>query len=368
MELNKTIALNTAMETSKLADDYSKNTMLPKHRSMQISVVIPTCNRKERLLSLLRNLDHSSYPIHEVIIIDSGEDKLSTNECNSFINLKLHSVQSEKSVCVQRNIGIQKASSEWIFLCDDDIEIGKDYLKNLVVHISSNSEAGAVSGLWLQMEKGEWTATYPESSALQLVWKYFFQLSVWGEICCNANHFLVKKIKEAYKSKGNHISKAGWPVITDFSGEYFTTLVYSLGASLVKKEWLLQSPFDEVLDRYGIGENYGVIAGFPTSGIHVLNNTVVCHHREPANRLQKPLQYYRRTLALDYFIHSKKNLQWVKRRWLLWSLTGNLLRFILSANWIMVKPAIKSIWKIAMDQNPYYKAAMQARKIEEVFL
>jgi len=94
--------------------------------------------------------------------------------------------------------------------------------------------------------------------------------------------------------------------------------VYSLGASLVKKEWLLQSPFDEVLDRYGIGENYGVIAGFPTSSIHVLNNTFVCHHQEPANRLQKPLQYYRRVLALDYFIHSKKNLQWLKRRWLLW--------------------------------------------------
>jgi hypothetical protein len=65
--------------------------------------------------------------------------------------------------------------------------------------------------------------------------------------------------------KGNHISKAGWPVISDFSGDYFKTPLYSLGASLVRRDWLLRSPFDEVLDRHGIGEHYGVIAGFPVT-------------------------------------------------------------------------------------------------------
>jgi len=335
---------------------------------MQISVVIPTCNRKLRLLSLLQNLNESSCPVHEVIVIDSGEDSISTNEFALFKNLSLRYIQSEKSVCVQRNTGIQKAASEWIFLCDDDIEIGKGYLEKLVSHISSNPEAGAVSGLWLQKEKGEWTATYPEHSALRLLWKFFFQLSIWGEINCSSNNFLLQRIRQHYKKKGNHISKAGWPVITDFSGDYFITPVYSLGASLVKKEWLLQSPFDEVLDRYGIGDNYGVTAGFPVAGIHVVNNALVYHHREPVNRLQRPLQYYRRALALDYFIKSKKELNRIKKRWLLWSLTGNLLDFILSGNRIMFKPAVKSIWKIASGPNPYRVAAKQSRKIEEVFL
>ena len=86
-----------------------------------------------------------------------------------------------------------------------------------------------------------------------------------------------------------------------FSGEYFITPLYSLGAALIPKSWLIKSPFDEFLDPHGIGEHYGVIAGFPSQKIHVLNNAFVYHHHEEANRLQKSLQYYRRVLALDYY-------------------------------------------------------------------
>ena len=332
---------------------------------MQISVVIPTCNRKLRLLSLLGNLNGSIYPISEVIVVDSGEDLISFDDYSAFGNIRIEYIQSEKSVCIQRNLGIQKAKSGWIFLCDDDIEIPTDYLGKLVSHVETHPEVGAVSGLWLQKEKGEWVANYPENSTMRLFWKYFFQLSIWGEIKSAANNSLIKKIKTYYQKKGNHISRAGWPVLTDFSGNYFITPVYSLGASLVKKEWLLHSPFDEVLDRFGIGDNYGVIADFPVPVIHVLNHAVVYHHQEPMNRLQRSLQYYRRALALDYFIRVKKSLAGVKRRWLLWSLTGNLLRFIFSGNWRMLKPGFKSIWKIASGQNPYFKAAKKKQKVIE---
>ena len=335
---------------------------------MQISVVIPTCNRKARLLSLLQNLDQSSYPIYEVIVVDSGEDKLLVGEYSTFKNFCIQYLQSEKSVCIQRNIGIQAAASDWIFLCDDDIQIEPDYLNKLAFHINSNPEAGAVSGLWLQKEKSEWTAKYPERSSLRIMWKYIFQLGVWGEISCKDNNFLLARIKHYYKTKGNHLSRAGWPVITDFSGEYFTTPLYSLGASMVKKDWLLQSPFDEVLDPHGIGDNYGVIAGFPDAKVHVVTNAFAYHHYEMANRLNKPLQYYRRVMALDYFIKCKKQLNKIKKTWLLWSLTGNLLEFFITRNKVMIRPALKSIWEIATRRNPYFEAAQQSKKIEEIVL
>lgn len=335
---------------------------------MQISVVIPTCNRKARLLSLLQNINQSSYPIYEVIVVDSGEDKLSTTEYSCFKNFPVHYIASEKSVCIQRNIGIQKAASDWIFLCDDDIQIENDYLEKLSSYIHSNPKAGAVSGLWLQKENEGWTAKYPEKSPFWVMWKFFFQLSVWGEISCKTDNFLLRRIKHYYTIKGNHISKAGWPIITDFSGDHFTTPLYSLGAALVKKEWLLHSPFDEVLDQYGIGDNYGVIAGFPDAAVDVVTSAFAYHHQETANRLQKPLQYYRRAIALDYFTRCKKSLRKIEKAWLLWSLTGNLLQFIVSRNTLMIRPALKSIWKIAIGSNPYYKAAQQSRKIEEIFL
>src|SRR5262245_51981267 len=125
---------------------------------MDISVVIPTCNRKTRLLSLLQNLNDSLYPVIEVIIVDSGDEKLTKEEYLNFKNLLIKYLGSEKSVCVQRNIGIKEATSPWIFLCDDDIEIPPDYLQKIVAFRNLHTNVGAVSGVWLQLEKNEWKA------------------------------------------------------------------------------------------------------------------------------------------------------------------------------------------------------------------
>ncbi|QEC66168.1 glycosyltransferase [Panacibacter ginsenosidivorans] len=331
---------------------------------IEISVVIPTCNRKERLISLLHNLERSTFPLKEVIIVDSGEDRLSEMECSSFQNLDITYVSSKKSVCKQRNKGIAIAKSEWIFVCDDDIEVPANYIEKLVSHIDSPQKSVCVSGLFLQKDKGEWIAKYNITSGKTLLWNYIFNLSLWGEINCKDN-ILTKGVKQYYKQKHNHISKAGWPVITDFSGEYFVTPLYSLGASLVKKTWLINSAFDEVLDRHGIGDHYGVIAGFPLHEVHVLNTAFVYHHHEEANRLQNTVQYYRRVLALDYFRRIKKQPGHVKKIWLLWSLCGNLLAFISRLNGNMIIASLKLLFVIGFNKNPYFIAAKNHRKVQE---
>ena len=335
---------------------------------MKISVVIPTADRKMRLLTLLASLDRSTYPIHEVIIVDSGNDKLLLNDYSAIKKFPIHYIFSERSVCIQRNIGIKQATSEWIFLCDDDIEIPADYLQKLSTHINNQPSTGAISGLWLQKNGDTWTAGYPETSAKQLYWKYIFGLGIWGPINCSVNNYMIRKIKKYYQHKGNYISKAGWPVITDLSSDRFFVPVYSLGGSLVKKEWLLRSPFDEVLDRHGIGENYGVILGFPGAGIHVVRDAFVYHQQETANRLIQPTQYYRRVLALDYFIQTKKTRKEVGRKWLLWSLTGNMISFIFSGNKSMIQAGFKSIWKVLCNNNPYLKASKDNKKVIEPLL
>ena len=332
---------------------------------MKISVVIPTCNRKSNLLALLKNLNVSTFPVHEVIVVDSGEEKLSAEDLAEFKNIRVQYLISEKSVCIQRNLGVNKASAEWIFLCDDDIEVPADYLHKLAVHIKEHPGTGAISGLVLQKERDQWVSQYAERSAPKLFWKYVFQLSIWGKIECSNNNFLVRKIKNYYQEKGNHLSKAGWPVLTNFSGKYFTTPVYGLGASLIKKEWLLHSPYDEVLDKHGIGDHYGVAAGFPEPGIHIITDAFVYHHQETKNRLQTALQYYRRVLALDYFIGSVKSLQEVKRRWLIWSLFGNLISMIFSLNFTMIRAAFKSLLVVLFGKNPYYKKAKLSQKVVE---
>lgn len=329
---------------------------------MDISVVVPTCNRKDRLMSLLGNLDNSLLPVKEVIVVDSGEDLLSEAELAAYKQLAIRYLRSEKSVCIQRNTGIRAATSSWIFLCDDDVKVPVDYLQKITAHIHQHPKAGAVSGLFLQKENDVWKGEYSITSSRGLIWHYVFGLSMWGKITCPDN-FFTRPIKRHYAKKGNHLSKAGWPVITNMSGEYTSVPVYTLGASVVKKEWLLQSPYDEVLDPHGIGDNYGVAIGFPPEGIHIVPAAFVYHHHEPANRLKKPLQYYRRVLALEYFISTKQVPSHIKKSWFLWSLTGSLLAFIVARNSSMIKSAFKAIRIIVPGRNPYTKAARNKERV-----
>ncbi len=327
---------------------------------VRISVVVPTYNRRESLLRLLKSLDQSTCPLHEVIIVDSGDERISDQECRSFSNLKIYHIVTEKSVCIQRNAGIKMATGSWIFLCDDDLEVPQDYLENLVDHIEAYPNAGAVSGIVLQKKGNDWVGQYKIISFFDLCARFIFQLSIWGTIENVSNNFLTRCIKNYYERKGNHLSKAGWPVITDFSGEYFKTPVYGLGASLVKKEWLINSPYDEVLDVHGIGDNYGVAVGFPKEGIHVVNKSFVYHHQASENRLSTSVQYFRRVLALHYFI--KANSLRISFIWFLWSLLGNMLMFIFSSQYKMSWAPLKAMCIIVMGRNPYLQGKQSGNK------
>jgi len=181
----------------------------------------------------------------------------------------------------------------------------------------------------------------------------------------NSRHPVIRWIKAYYRRKGNHLSLAGWPVLTQFSGTFFTTPLYSLGAALVRKDWLLAAPFDEVLDRYGMGDNYGVAAGIPPAGLCVVTDAFVYHQKEASGRIRRPLQYFRRVLALDYFISTKETLRFARPGWLLWSLIGNALSFIRDNDRPMMRPAVRTIWMVATRQNPYRKAAGAGKKTLE---
>jgi glycosyltransferase involved in cell wall biosynthesis len=88
---------------------------------MQISVLYPPLTVNATAF-VTAGLDRSAYPIHEVIIVDSGNDRLVPGEFSAIKNFPIHYISSERSVCIQRNAGVRQAISEWIFLCDDDIE------------------------------------------------------------------------------------------------------------------------------------------------------------------------------------------------------------------------------------------------------
>jgi glycosyltransferase involved in cell wall biosynthesis len=320
---------------------------------MDVSVVIPTCNRRARLLSLLGDLGRSTHPIREIVIVDSSDEKLRPADVASLASAPATCIESERrSVCVQRNLGIRRARGAWVFLCDDDIEVPPDYLARLAEHVDAHPEAGAVSGLCLEKDGSEWKSEFPVTSTRGLLWRYLFQLGIWGGI--EAHGPLMSAIGHSYHRRGNHISRAGFPVLVDFSGAFFRTPIYALGASVVRREWLIGSPYDERLDARGMGDNYGVAIGFPQEGIHVVTGASVRHHKEPTGRLGDAEAYARRLMALHYFIRSRRELTAmnVQERFFLWSLLGQLVFHAGTGNPRFAKAAASTLLAVIRGQNP----------------
>ena len=336
---------------------------------MEVAAVIPTRNRSAYVKSILEDLSRQTYPINEVIIVDASDDKRYKDELfERFHQLPLVWVDSEASVCVQRNKGISLAKSAWIFLCDDDIKIPDDYVEQLINFIKGNTDCGSVSGLFMQNEGDEWVFSYPYKNFRALVWAYLFKLSVWGRVDrMEVNYFMkpfYKSICNYYQSLGNTMTTAGWPVITQLDNPHFKTQTYSLGSSITKRTWLVDSPYDEVLDPSGIGDNYGVTLGFPDGQtIHVTHSTFSHNYRAKDNRLKASTAYFRRILALHYYLMTRDGFTLNNRRWFVWSLFGNVLLSLGKFKWHLVKANVKAIGLILMNRNPYVVGKRDGRKI-----
>jgi GT2 family glycosyltransferase len=345
------------------------------HRRVDISAVIPTRNRMVSLRRLLRSLSGQTYPLKEVVIVDSSDEPLEPHSLQtSFPRLKIIYRPSEPAACVQRNEGIRLATASHVFICPDDLEVPEGYLQSLVFFIEQHPDAGAVSGLLREPDgAGEFRHGFPTVRLRALVWKFLFQQTVWADLSNVEVTALGKPVlhllRRYYRRRGNTYTLAGWPLVTQIGGPYFRTSLFSLGGAVIRRDWLLQSPYDEILDQHGIGDNYGVALHFPMEQpIWVTTETSVVHHKVSENRLPRSLTYFRRILALHYFMKNHPRFTPLNRMWLLWSLVGNALYFMLRQDAERRRATLKAMQLILTGRNPYVHARRNgaARRISPV--
>lgn len=118
-----------------------------------ISIIIPTRNRKKKLIRLINSILNSNYPKNkmEIIIVDDAStDGTSAYLLQTFKNFiengKLKIIRNEKNVLLaaSRNMAIEEATGDYILLIDDDNIIDKDCIKNLIDTFSLNERVGVV--------------------------------------------------------------------------------------------------------------------------------------------------------------------------------------------------------------------------------
>ena len=113
-------------------------------KKLNISIIIPTRNRHQKLIKTIDYLNKNSFFFKEIIIIDSSDNKEKVNNelKNKFKNLKIKSFYSKPSISLQRNIGLDKANknSNYIMFLDDDVKFEKKSFKVMKNYLNNNKK------------------------------------------------------------------------------------------------------------------------------------------------------------------------------------------------------------------------------------
>ncbi|MGY1659596.1 glycosyltransferase [Geodermatophilus sp. SYSU D00705] len=118
-------------------------------RRPPVSVVIPTRNRRDRVVELLRALDHQATPPAEVVVavdgdVDGTAAAIRRLELGCPVRLVVH--QENRGAAAARNSGVGMATGEVILFLDDDVSpIGADLVSgHMAAHRSQGSPVAVV--------------------------------------------------------------------------------------------------------------------------------------------------------------------------------------------------------------------------------
>jgi glycosyltransferase involved in cell wall biosynthesis len=329
-----------------------------------ISVVVPTRNRTESLGRVLRALAAQTRPATEVIVVDASDEPARGDGLSaSHPGIQVAVIESRPNVCAQRNAGIRAARGEWVLLCDDDIEPPADYLQRLGDHVATVPTCGIVTGVLEERDAaGRFSHGFSPPSLRHLLFAFVFQTSVFSDVEGLRFGALTRPVGRLltgwYRRRGNAWTLAGWPLLTQTRGEVIEATSYGLGAALVRRDWLLEAPFDERLGPHGIGDNYGVALRLHHRGrIAILSDLPVRHHQESVNRLGELDATYARALALDHFLRETDRFGRIHRLALAWSLVGQTSLLALRGRTDAARRTAAALVVVATGRNPLRRAA-----------
>ncbi|MEP6901966.1 MAG: glycosyltransferase family 2 protein [Actinomycetota bacterium] len=103
----------------------------------KISVVTPTLRRPVEVLDLLENLSAQTILPHEVILVDGAppeetETEMAVKSVLQSFPFEVRYIRHSGGTAIQRNVGIDTASGDFIALVDDDVRLDKNFLSNMV--------------------------------------------------------------------------------------------------------------------------------------------------------------------------------------------------------------------------------------------
>lgn len=111
--------------------------------AVKLSVVIPLFNKRETIRRAIDSVLGQSFPAMDVIVVDDGSTDGSDIEVSSLSDSRITLIrQSNQGVSVARNVGAERARSEFVCFLDADDEWHPNFLKQIADLVSLEPEAG----------------------------------------------------------------------------------------------------------------------------------------------------------------------------------------------------------------------------------
>jgi glycosyltransferase involved in cell wall biosynthesis len=119
-----------------------------------VSVVVPTCNRPDRLTRCLRSILACTYRPFEVIVVDNGSIGSETRDVVSRLQVeRVRYVREERpGRSWARNRGLAEARGDIVAYADDDVVVDRYWLDAIVDAFSAADRVGCVTGLIMPFE------------------------------------------------------------------------------------------------------------------------------------------------------------------------------------------------------------------------
>lgn len=121
----------------------------------RVSVVIPTWNRRDLVLTCLRSLRDQSFRDSEIIVVDDGStDETAAAVTGEFPEVRLVRLARNSGFCVAVNRGIAEARCGLILLLNNDMTLDPEFVGRLVAAADA-SEAALFAPLVLWRDEPE---------------------------------------------------------------------------------------------------------------------------------------------------------------------------------------------------------------------
>ena len=142
-ELGRTIA-----RLQNKADDLPqriKDLALPLHRSPLVSIIIPSLNHCDDVVTCLESIVFSNpSSTYEVVVVDDGSDERELALLSEVPNLRFLRLETNQGFAAATTAGINLSQADYIVLLNNDTVVLQGWLDQLVTTIESNHQIGLV--------------------------------------------------------------------------------------------------------------------------------------------------------------------------------------------------------------------------------